>query len=102
MTEFEDKVELLGEGITLEDLEGGDEGDLNVPFNGKVVLEKADRSLSELHRWHNSGRIILDPEWQRNYVWDRGRASKLIESFLLDIPVRRWPVRLRRRSFPHC
>lgn len=69
------------------DLEGGDEGDLNADFSGKVLLEKADRSLSELHRWHNSGRIVLDPEWQRNYVWDRGRASKLIESFLLDIPV---------------
>ncbi|BAS29191.1 GmrSD restriction endonuclease domain-containing protein [Limnochorda pilosa] len=77
-------LDLLSEN---DDLEAVDEGDLNASFSGKVVLDKADRSLSELHRWYNSGRIILDPEWQRNYVWDRGRASKLIESFLLDIPV---------------
>lgn len=70
-----------------DDLEAADEGDLQAAHTGNVILDKADRSLSELHRWYNTGRIILDPEWQRNYVWDRTRASKLIESFLLDIPV---------------
>ena len=51
------------------EMEGFDEGDLNAPFDRKVTLEKADRSLSELHRWYKMGRIIVDPEWQRNYVW---------------------------------
>lgn len=76
------------EELNNNDVEAMDEGELNVgsPFK-KVILDKADRSLSELHRWHKSGRIIIDPEWQRNYVWDVARASKLIESFLLDIPV---------------
>ncbi len=67
--------------------ESYDEGDLHASPDSKIILEKADRSLSELHRWHKNGRIIIDPEWQRNYVWDSPRASKLIESFLLDIPV---------------
>ncbi len=68
--------------------EGMDEGELNpISRFKKVILDKADRSLSELHRWYKSGRLIIDPEWQRNYVWDLARASKLIESFLLDIPV---------------
>ena len=71
-----------------DDVDSMDEGELNAasPFK-KVILDKADRSLSELYRWYKSGRIIIDPEWQRNYVWDNSRASKLIESFLLDIPV---------------
>jgi Protein of unknown function DUF262/HNH endonuclease len=69
------------------EMDGSDEGDLNAPLDRKVTLEKADRSLSELHRWYKMGRIIVDPEWQRNYVWDIARASKLIESFLLNIPV---------------
>jgi hypothetical protein len=69
------------------EMDGFDEGDLNAPLDRKVTLDKADRSLSELHRWYKMGRIIVDPEWQRNYVWDKARASKLIESFLLDIPV---------------
>lgn len=64
-----------------------DEGPLNAIDNGRIALDKADRSLSEFHRWYRQGRIIVDPEWQRNYVWDKQRASKLIESFILDIPV---------------
>ena len=70
------------------DVDSLEEGEFNPSdYPNKVVLEKADRSLSELHRWYKGGRIIIDPEWQRNYVWDSSRASKLIESFLLDIPV---------------
>ncbi len=69
-------------------LEGGDEGEfITKDCSERISLDKADRSLSELHRWYKTGRLILDPEWQRNYVWDKIRASKLIESFLLDIPV---------------
>ncbi|MGE4376601.1 MAG: HNH endonuclease family protein [Burkholderiaceae bacterium] len=77
------------EDVENSDVESLDEGELNpAPSpHKKVVLDKADRSLSELYRWYKSGRIIIDPEWQRNYVWDLSRASKLIESFLLDIPV---------------
>ena len=77
------------EETDIEDIESLDEGELNTSKSShrRFVLEKADRSLSELHRWYQSGRIYLDPEWQRNYVWDSSRASRLIESFLLDIPV---------------
>ena len=69
-------------------IEGSDEGDLKVliPKEG-VSIEKNDRSLSEFERWYKQGRLIIDPEWQRSYIWDRSRASKLIESFLVDIPV---------------
>ncbi len=83
-----DENSIDNENISSSDeFEGNDEGALNISGDRKVVLEKADRSLSELHRWYKNGRIIVDPEWQRNYVWDKIRASKLIESFLIDIPV---------------
>lgn len=68
-------------------VDGVDEGDFKVNAGDGVVLEKNDRSLAELHRWKQTGRLIVDPEWQRQYVWDRKRASKLIESFIHDIPV---------------
>jgi hypothetical protein len=55
--------------------------------SGEVILQKNDRSLAELARWEQTGRLIVDPEWQRGYVWDRKRASRLIESFLKDVPV---------------
>lgn len=33
------------------------------------------------------GRLLLSPEFQRNYVWDRAKASRLIESVLMRIPL---------------
>ncbi len=38
-----------------------------------------------LDKW-NEGQIEI-PEFQRSYVWDQVKASKLIESFLLGLPV---------------
>ncbi len=70
-----------------ESIESIDEGELNSSLSDKIRLDKSDRSLAEFVRWYKSGRLIVNPEWQRNYVWDRKQASRLIESFLLDIPV---------------
>lgn len=69
-------------------VDGADEGGLDrCSGKGTVVIEKNDRSLSELQRWFQDARLILDPEWQRNYVWTAKAASRLIESFLIDLPV---------------
>ena len=38
-----------------------------------------------LDKWEQ-GQIEI-PEFQRAYVWDQVKASKLIESFLLGLPV---------------
>ncbi|NJK52151.1 MAG: hypothetical protein HC936_03765 [Leptolyngbyaceae cyanobacterium SU_3_3] len=54
-----------------------DEGDTNRPLDRKVTLDKADRSLSELYRWYRLGCIIVDPEWQRSYVWDADAGAYL-------------------------
>jgi|LSQX01.2.fsa_nt_gb uncharacterized protein with ParB-like and HNH nuclease domain len=74
-----------------EDLEGAGEDFDNIekdePPSWEVILNKNDRSLAELARWEEEGRLIIDPEWQRGYIWDRKRASRLIESFLKDVPV---------------
>lgn len=80
--------DLLAEAEEDLEIECLDEGDLLVDgAHASISLSKNDRSLSEFHRWHQKGRIIVDPEWQRKYVWDRKRASRLIESFLIDLPV---------------
>lgn len=74
-------------GIVIEGEDDEDSESAKVDPNEEVSIEKADRSLSELHRWYRAGRLILDPEWQRNYVWSERQASKLVESFLMGIPV---------------
>lgn len=45
-----------------------------------------DFNTSTLYNFMESG-IVKIPEFQRNYVWDQKRASKLIESLLLGLPV---------------
>lgn len=68
--------------------EGSDEGDLPISgSSGPVQMNKNDRSIAEYYRWYKEGRIILDPDWQRGYLWDTKRASKLIESLLMNIPI---------------
>jgi hypothetical protein len=70
-------------------MDAEDEGDLLVAAQAghPVVVQKSDRSLFELHRWFQRGRLHVEPEWQRAYVWDRKRASRLIESVLIDMPI---------------
>lgn len=70
-------------------LDGDDQGILEISSQDKknIVIEKNDRSLSEFHRWYKNGRLEINPEWQRQYVWDKKRAARLIESFLMDIPI---------------
>lgn len=82
--DFNDKTEDLNENGE----EGFDEGELEIsPPKEGILIEKNDRSLFEFYRWYKNGRLIIDPEWQRSYVWDQKRASKLIESFIIDIPI---------------
>jgi hypothetical protein len=52
----------------------------------EIFSYPADTTLKGyLEQWNN-GQLAV-PEFQRQYVWDQTRASKLIESFLLGLPV---------------
>nr|WP_210498312.1 DUF262 domain-containing protein [Vibrio crassostreae] len=52
-----------------------------------MYFKKTDESLSNLLDNNRSGELILSPSFQRNYVWDQTRASRLIESVLMSIPL---------------
>lgn len=55
-------------------------------FTYQISSYPADITLrGYLDKW-NSGQLEI-PLFQRNYVWDQVKASKLIESFLLGLPV---------------
>lgn len=43
-------------------------------------------SIRELWERYASNNLILQPNFQRNYVWDNKRASRYIESLLLGLP----------------
>lgn len=67
--------------IQIEDLE--EEQDISVY---QISSYPADITLKGyLDKWDSKQMTI--PDFQRNYVWDQVKASKLIESFLLGLPV---------------
>lgn len=52
-----------------------------------VQVFKAERTVFELHRQWKQRRLVLDPGFQRDDVWDAGRKVRLIESVLAKIPL---------------
>ncbi|WP_100522958.1 DUF262 domain-containing protein [Mycobacteroides abscessus] len=52
----------------------------------KLVTQAYDMSVNTLIEQWNDGTFIL-PDIQREYVWNNGKASRLIESLLLNVPI---------------
>lgn len=52
----------------------------------EIMNYPADITLGGYVDYWDKKELII-PDFQRNYVWDRIKASKLIESFLLGLPV---------------
>lgn len=74
------------EDIKYEDLEKSN--DLEIPQNVRHLITQAyDKSVSDVVRMISEKELVLDPEYQRNYVWDNKKASKLIESIILNVPI---------------
>lgn len=53
----------------------------------KIFTDKGDPEVESLYRQWKKGRLDIQPDFQRQYVWDNKKASRLIESILLDIPL---------------
>lgn len=55
--------------------------------NKKVFTETRDYPLNMIKEMFDEGDIIPQPDYQRDYIMDEKKASKLIESVLLQIPI---------------
>ncbi|MGF1523991.1 MAG: DUF262 domain-containing protein [Leptolyngbyaceae cyanobacterium] len=72
--------------LIIEDIE--DDTPLEVsPEKRRVRTEKQDVPVETLVSWVNRGKLNLQPDFQRNFVWNSGKASRLVESLLLAIPI---------------
>ncbi|MBI4297673.1 MAG: DUF262 domain-containing protein [Chloroflexi bacterium] len=49
-------------------------------------MEKFDITVRELWEHYANNNLILEPDFQRHYVWDDRRASRYIESLILGLP----------------
>lgn len=52
-----------------------------------LMIRTETRSVFEIVRRIDSKQYIMDPDFQRDFVWEIGRQSKLIESAILRIPL---------------
>ena len=55
--------------------------------NRKVYTDQGDLEIESLYGKYQRGKLIVQPEFQRQFVWDAAKASRLIESALLEIPL---------------
>ena len=58
------------------------------PFNPEEIsIDTKPITMETLMRRLQQGTITLNPDFQRQEVWDQKRKSQLIESLLLKIPI---------------
>ncbi|MFM8008663.1 MAG: DUF262 domain-containing protein, partial [Dolichospermum sp.] len=53
----------------------------------RIVTEQARYPLDSIPTMLDSKKYILDPEYQRRKRWDDIRKSRLIESFIMNVPI---------------
>jgi hypothetical protein len=57
------------------------------PDERKLVTQPYDLGVRSIREDIRTGRISLNIAYQRKYVWDSGKASRLVESLLLNVPI---------------
>ncbi len=70
----------------IEDVEDEDDGGDSSPVSYNILTYPADFTLEVVVNKIRKKEIII-PKFQRGYVWKSSQSSKLIESFLLGLPV---------------
>lgn len=72
-----------------EDIEGVEPGvgDLGEYPIDSVLIRTENRTVFDVVRRMEKGQYVLDPDFQREFVWDIDKQSKLIESAIMRIPL---------------
>lgn len=74
------------EYIDIEKIDSEEEDDMSSPPEYEISTYPADFTLEGLYAKWIAGDIEI-PKFQRQFVWKQAQASKLIESFLVGLPV---------------
>jgi hypothetical protein len=53
----------------------------------KIFTDQGDPEIESLYNKWKRGKLVIQPDFQRQFVWDAKKSSRLIESALLDIPL---------------
>ena len=82
-----EKETLERDEILLEDQDEENQENNTEKFNRNIITQKTDPEVDSLHKKYTKGILDIQPKFQRHFVWDKTKASRLIESALLDIPL---------------
>jgi Protein of unknown function DUF262 len=52
-----------------------------------LQIAKTEQTIWMLYQRYKDGELVLDPDFQRAFVWDEERQAKLVESVLTGIPL---------------
>lgn len=77
-----EKIDELDDAETLDR-----EYDTSDLYPAKIKISRDQFSLFQLKRKLERGEIIIDPDFQRLFVWNNKQKSELIESILMGIPL---------------
>jgi hypothetical protein len=73
-----------------EEIEGLD-GDVDASWGDypidTLLIRQENRTVHDVLRRIEKGSFVMDPEFQRDFIWDDDKQSKLIESVLMRIPL---------------
>ena len=99
-TVFEESDEVIAErllGLSVEWMDEQEQGfesesndeDISQPGYGpdNIFVENKPFSLKQFNDLIEEGDIEMAPDFQRNFIWDETRQSRLIESLLLGLPL---------------
>ena len=52
-----------------------------------LLIRNEQRTVQDVVRRIGQDRFVMDPDFQRDFIWDPGQQSRLIESVLMRIPL---------------
>ncbi len=57
------------------------------PGRNRIFTDQGDPEIESLYNKWKRGKLVVQTDFQRQFVWDTKKSSKLIESALMDIPL---------------
>jgi len=68
-------------------IEGEIDEEYDLSSKRTIFTDQGDPEVDSLYKRYLRGRLNIQPGFQRQFVWDKIKSSRLIESALLDIPI---------------
>ena len=53
----------------------------------EMLIRSDTRTIQDVIRRIDQGRYVMDPDFQRDFIWPEDKQSKLIESVIMRIPL---------------